>query len=332
MTLKVAVVGAGAMGRNHARVLADLPQADLVGVCDSDAHIAKSVARRHGSRAFADYRKMLDDLEPAAVVLAVPTVEHLNVGRDIIERGIHILIEKPIASNVSDGGEIIAAAERSGVHLMIGHIERFNPAIVALKAHLDHGEMGRVFQIDAQRQGPYPARVQDIGVAIDLAVHDLDIMRYISGAEIKRVYAEVDQRINSAHEDQLTALLRLDNSIVGTLNINWLTPTKIRKLRVIGERGMFQADYITQDLYFFENATAENEKWDTLKILRGVSEGKMIRYVVTKKEPLRLELEHFLRAVEDGKPMLMNALDGLRALELAEALIASSKEHRAISC
>ena len=211
----------------------------------------------------------------------------------------------------------------------MGHIERFNPAVVALKAHLAAGELGRVFQIDARRQGPFPARIKDVGVVIDLAVHDLDVMRYVTGAEVLRVYAETERRIHSTREDLLTGLVRLDD-IVGTLTINWLTPTKIRELHVIGERGMFRVDYLTQDLYFFENATAQGAEWETLRVLRGVSEGRMIRHVVAKKEPLRAELEAFLSAVRGETPVAVTGEDGLKALELAQAVVKSGLEHRVI--
>ena len=151
-----------------------------------------------------------------------------------------------------------------------------------------------MFQIDAHRQGPFPARIKDVGVVIDLAVHDLDVMRYVSGAEVVRVYAETERRIHSTREDLLTGLVRLSDGTIGTLTINWLTPTKIRELYVTGECGMFRVDYLTQDLYFFENATANGGDWETLRALRGVSEGRMIRHVVAKKEPLRAEQEAFL--------------------------------------
>jgi predicted dehydrogenase len=275
--------------------------------------------------------KLLDECQPDAVTLAVPTVEHLAMALPIIQRGIHLLIEKPIAFTVQEGQQIIAAAEQAGVKLMIGHIERFNPAVIALKDHLAKGELGRVFQIDAHRQGPFPARVKDVGVVIDLAVHDLDIMRYVSGAEVARVYAETERRIHSTREDLLTGLVRLGDGTIGTLAINWLTPTKIRELYVTGERGMFRVDYLTQDLYFFENATASGGEWDTLRVLRGVSEGQMIRYVVNKKEPLRAEQVAFLAAVRGQAPVAVSGLDGLKALELAQAVVTSGLEHRAIT-
>jgi len=214
---------------------------------------------------------------------------------------------------------------------MVGHIERFNPAVVALKACLSDGELGRVFQFDARRQGPFPARVRDVGVVIDLAVHDLDVMRYVSGAEVVRLYAETERRIHSSHEDLLTGLVRLSDGTVGTLSVNWLTPTKIRELAVTGERGMFRVDYLTQDLYFFENATARGNGWEALHMLRGVSEGRMIRLVVAKKEPLRAEQEAFLAAVRGEAPVPVTGWDGLRALELAQAMVRSGLEHRTVA-
>ena len=331
MTLKVAVIGVGAMGRNHVRVYSEMPGVELVGVADADTQAAETVARRYGTRAYTDYRRLLDEQEPEAVTIAVPTVDHLDVALQVIQCGIDILIEKPIAFSVDEGQRIITAAQQAGVQLMVGHIERFNPAVIALKKHLADGELGRVFQIDARRQGPFPVRVVDVGVVIDLAVHDLDVMRYVSGTEVVRVYAETERRIHSTREDLLTGLVRLSDGVIGTLTINWLTPTKIRELYVTGERGMFRVDYLTQDLYFFENATANGGEWENLRVLRGVSEGRMIRHVVTKKEPLRAEQEAFLAAVRGEAPVAVTGKDGLKALELAQATVTSGLEHRAIS-
>ncbi|MCI0395877.1 MAG: Gfo/Idh/MocA family oxidoreductase [Chloroflexi bacterium] len=329
MTLKVAVIGVGAMGRNHARVYADMSEVALVGVADVNETAAAEVARRYGGRAYADYRELLDEQRPDAVTLAVPTVDHLEMALEVIRRGIHLLIEKPIAFTVAEGQEIIRAARQAGVKLMIGHVERFNPAVLALKARLADGELGRVFQIDARRQGPFPDRVKDVGVVIDLAVHDLDVMRYITGAEVARVFAETERRIHSTREDLLSGLVRLADGTVGTLTINWLTPTKIRELYVTGELGMFRVDYLTQDLYFFENADAPVGDWP-FRVLRGVSEGRMIRHVIPKREPLRIEQESFLAAVTGEIPIAVTGADGLKALELAQAIVNSGVEHRVV--
>ena len=330
MMTRVAVIGVGSMGRNHVRVYAEIPDVELVGVADANATQAEAIGKRFGVAAYTDYAQMLEEQKPEAVTIAVPTAQHAEVAHAVIARGAHVLIEKPIAFSVAQGQQIIAAAHEAGVKLMVGHVERFNPAVVALKAHLAQGELGRVFQIDARRQGPFPTRIVDVGVVIDLAVHDLDVMRYVSGAEIRRVYAETERRVHSTREDVLTGLVRLSDGAIGTLTINWLTPTKIRELYVTGERGMFRVDYLTQDLYFYENAVAQTENWDALRVLRGVSEGRMIRYVVTKKEPLRAEQEAFLAAVRGEAEVTITGLDGLRALELAQAVVTSGLEHQPV--
>jgi UDP-N-acetylglucosamine 3-dehydrogenase len=328
--MRVAVIGVGSMGRNHARVYWEMPGVELVGVADASTATAESVARRYAARSYADYQQLLDVEKPEAVTLAVPTLHHHAVALEIIRRGIHLLVEKPIASSVEEGQELIAAADAAGVKLMVGHIERFNPAVIALKQHLASGALGRVFQLDARRQGPFPTRINDVGVVIDLAVHDLDIMRYVTGDEIKRVYAETGQRLHTSREDLVNAVVRLSEGAVGSLAINWLTPTKIRELAVLGERGLFMVNYLTQDLYFHQNANAPDGQWDTLRVLRGVSEGQMVRYVVNKKEPLRSEQEAFLAAVRGETPVPVTGADGLRALALAQAVVRSGEEHRAI--
>ncbi len=325
--MRVAVIGAGAMGRNHARVLSEIAGVRLVGVADAMAEVAAAVAGRYGTQAYADYRALLDQAQPDAVVVAVPTQHHAEVAEEALGRRIPVLIEKPIAQTVDEGRRLIAAAEAADRLLIVGHIERFNPAVMALKERLQAGELGRLFQIDARRQGPFPARIRDVGVVIDLAVHDLDIMRYITQSEVTRVYAETERRLHTSHEDLLTGLVRLSDGAIGTLTINWLTPTKIRELYVTGERGMFRVDYLTQDLYFYENAGAPSGQWETLQVLRGVSEGRMIRHVVAKKEPLRAELEAFLAAVRGEAEPPVSGRDGLRALELAQAIVRSGETH-----
>ena len=330
MTLKTAVIGVGSMGKNHARIYWELPNADLVGVADFDQTTADMIANKYGTKAYYDYRDLLDEAKPDAVTLAVPTIYHHDVALEIIDRGIPLLIEKPIAYTIEEGQSIIDAAKRKNVKLMIGHIERFNPAILTLKEHINQGKLGRIFQMDAHRQGPFPARIADVGVVVDLAVHDLDVMRFVSQKEIIRVYAETEKHIHSKYEDLLTGLVRFSDGIVGTLTINWLTPTKIREFIVTGERGLYRCDYLTQDLYFFENPVSSGSEWDNLRVLRGVSEGQMVRHIIAKKEPLRSEQEAFLDAVENDAPVAVSGEDGLRALELAKTIVESGTEHRII--
>jgi predicted dehydrogenase len=214
---------------------------------------------------------------------------------------------------------------------MVGHIVRFDPAVQALKGRLEAGELGRIFQVRCRRLGPFPARVRDVGVVIDLATHDLDMIRYLTGQEAVRVYAETEQEIHSVYEDILVGTVRLTDGTLGVLDINWLTPTKVRELTVTGERGMFLVDHLTQDLYLYENAEMNGERWSAISLLRGVSEGRMIRYPVHKYEPLKAELEAFVQAVAGEKPVPVSGMDGLMALRLARALVQSGREGRSIT-
>lgn len=330
MTLKTAVIGVGSMGVNHARIYWELPGSDLVGVSDMNGNLAETVAKKYSTQAYTDYRAMMNEVKPDVVTVAVPTLFHREVALEVIDRGISLLIEKPIAFDLDEGRTIIEAAKAKGVKLMIGHIERFNPAIIALKQQVADGELGRIFQMDAHRQGPFPARIADVGVVIDLAVHDLDIMRYVSQQEVVRLYAETEKHIHSKYEDLLTGLVRMSDGAIGTLTINWLTPTKIREFIVTGERGLFRVDLLTQDLYMFENAVTHSSEWETMQILRGVREGKMTRFVIPKKEPLRAEQEAFLDAVQNDKQVPITGDDGLKALELAKAVVRSGAEHTGI--
>jgi predicted dehydrogenase len=328
--INAGVVGLGSMGRNHARVFAQMQQVNLAAVADVDEETGNQIARTYKASAYTDYRRMLETERLDIVCVAVPTRLHLEVTLEAIAHGAHVLVEKPLAFSVAECQQMIDAAATRKVQLAVGHIERFNPAILELKRRLRTEELGRVFQIRSRRVGPFPNRIADVGVVFDLATHELNIMEYLIGAPIQSLYAETEREIHARHEDLLSGLLRFANGAVGVLDINWLTPTKIRELYVTGEQGMFRVDYLTQDLYFYENATAHGPDWDTLRVLRGVSEGQMIRYVVPKKEPLRAEQEAFLAAVRGDVPVAVTGLDGLKALELAQAVMTSGSEHRPV--
>jgi UDP-N-acetylglucosamine 3-dehydrogenase len=328
--LKAAVIGVGAMGRNHARVYTEIPQTQLVGVADVSEENARHVGTKYSVPAYTDYRQLLDRERPDVVTVAVPTSLHQGVAEAAMEAGAHILIEKPITATVEAAQALIERANALERQLMVGHIVRFNPAIQALKQRLDAGDLGRIFQIVCRRTGPFPARIRDVGVVVDLAPHDLDVMRFISGDEPVRVYAETERQIHTDHEDSLAAVLRFKSGFTGILEINWLTPTKMREVVVLGERGMFRVDDLTQDLYFYENAQANGEMWSTLQLLKGVSEGKMIRHNLKRYEPLKAELEAFATAVLEGQPMPVSGKDGLAALRLALMLVQSARQHQVL--
>lgn len=324
--LKAAVIGVGSMGKNHARIYNAMPDVELVAVTDLHEETAQQVGRLYGVPTYTDFEQMLDAHKPDFVSVTVPTVEHFNTVMKSIDRKIHVLVEKPIAATVDQGRQMAAHAEKNGVFLTVGHIERFNPAVIELKKRLDAGEIGKVFRAQARRMGPFPARIRDVGVIIDLATHDIDILRYVLSADIERAYAEVAQGINTQNEDLMDCVLSCSNGVMATLNINWLTPTKVRELTITGTRGMFLVNYLTQELYFYENDSAPSQ-WDSLKVLTGVSEGNMVRIKIGQQEPLFAELHHFVQCIKNGQRPLVSGEDGLKALAVAKALVHSGKEH-----
>ncbi len=318
--LRAAVIGVGSMGRNHARVYEEISRTKLVGVADVVAQTAQAVAATYGVPAYTDYRNLLAREQPDLVTVAVPTKDHWDVVAVALDSGVHVLVEKPIAATLQEGRAMIQKAQDLNRKLMVGHIVRFSPVIRSLKEHLAQGELGKIFQIVCRRVGTFPSRVQDVGVVVDLAPHDLDTMRFITEEEIVRVFAETEQQIHTAHEDLVLGVVRFSNGIAGMLEINWLTPQKIREVVVLGERGMFRADDLTQDLYFYENADAVLTDWGHLSLLKGVSEGRMVRYPIARYEPLKAELQGFVEAVLEDGPVPVTGDDGLIALQLALAL------------
>ena len=328
--MRAAVIGIGAMGRNHARVYQEIPDVELAAVADFDSSLAQEAARLRGGRSYTDYRVMLDEIKPDVVTVAVPTHVHFQVVLDVLGAGCHVLVEKPIAATLEEGRRMIERAAELGRILAVGHIERYNPAVIELKRRLDAGELGGIFQVHARRLGPFPARVRDVGVVVDLAPHDLDIMRYLTGKEVERLYAETEQEIHTAHEDLFSGLIRFEDGVIGILNINWLTPTKVREVTVTGQRGMFLANLLTQDLYFYENEEAGDLDWNHLSLLRGVGEGQMVRLRMRRREPLRVELETFVAVARGEQGEVVSGDDGLIALQLAQALVQSGQEHRVI--
>lgn len=322
------MLGLGVMGKNHARILAGMDGAELVAVCDPSDE-AMSWAREQHLAGYRAYEELFEREHLDAVTVAAPTRFHLELGLAALERGLSVLIEKPIAADLDEAHRLVDAAKASGLVLAVGHVERFNPAVREMRRRLEAGEVGRIFQIHARRQGPFPSRVRDVGAVIDLATHDLDVMRYLLGVEVVRLYAETERRIHTEHEDMLNALLKFENGTVGVVQVNWLTPTKIRELAVLGERGMLVLNYLTQDLVFYENSSASSAELPPV-LLTAVSEGTFVRHNIEKAEPLRLELESFLDSVARKVPAEVGGEDGLRALSLAMDLVRSGREGRVL--
>jgi UDP-N-acetylglucosamine 3-dehydrogenase len=335
--LRAAVVGLGMMGRNHVRVYDEvLPDVDLVAVVDPEPEALRRATTGRLAHGYRDASEMLAREEVDLVSVASPTSVHLGVTLEALASGANVLVEKPIAASRDEAERMIAAARDADRILTVGHIERFNPAIRELRARLDAGELGRIFQVRATRLGPFPERIRDVGVVVDLAPHDLDVIRYLLGANPVRISAETEQRIHTDHEDLFCGLMKFANGVVAMLDINWLTPTKQRSLTVTGERGMYVADYLTQDLFFYANADASHTWEDRGEDevgppITSIAEGEMMRRFVRKQEPLAVELAEFARAVRDGGPPPVDPHDGMIALLLARKMVEAAEFGRIVT-
>lgn len=326
MQLKVAVIGAGSMGCNHLRVLREHDEANIrvVGVADTIESHLKRATNRFSVTGYSDYRELIEQTSPDLVAVVVPTEKHFEVAAYALDRGANVLIEKPIASTVDEAEALIELANQRGVKIAVGHIERFNPAVIEVKRRFMDGELGQIFYLHARRLGPFPPRIRDVGVTLDLAAHDVDVMRYLANAEVERVYAETQRRVHEKYEDLVMGLLRFTNGATGILDVNWLTPTKVREISLTGEKGMYLLNYLTQDVYFYQNDYTVTH-WDALRTLTGVSEGTMTRLKVQKAEPLWLEYQDVFAALRDDRPQTVTGEDGLAVLRIVYQLQASAE-------
>jgi predicted dehydrogenase len=316
------------MGRNHLRILSARDDCRLVAVADPVSDALDEAVVRTGATPFAEPLAMLAEADLDAVVIAAPTTAHLALALAAIDRGIAVLVEKPLAASVEEGRRIVAAARAGGVPVQVGHVERFNPAVLELGRLLDAGWLSTVYAITSRRAGPFPARIRDVGVTIDLATHDVDILSWIAGERPERVYAETAQRIHTDHEDLLFGLLRFPSGAAGLIDVDWLTPAKRRQLVVVGEEGMFELDYLTQRLTFTKAPDVAHPR-----LISGYAptfEGDLAELPVATAEPLAAELEAFLEVVRRGGRPIVDGEDGLWAVALADALLVAAAHGRPV--
>ncbi len=320
MTIRMGIIGLGMMGRHHARVAREIEGVELVAVADAmgDPH---GVA---GNLPLYDSVDKLIEHGIDAAVVVVPTQFHEEVGLALAAAGVHALIEKPISHSIEAGERLVAAFESQGLVGTVGHVERFNPALMELRKRLDAGELGQVYQIHTRRQGPFPSRIADVGVVKDLGSHDIDLTAWLAGASYSQVAAQTAFQSGRAHEDMVTISAKLSNGIITNHLVNWLTPFKERLTIVTGERGSFVADTLTADLTFYENGTFSSS-WDAVTAFRGVSEGTVTRFALEKREPLGGEQEAFRDRILGRPSEAVTLQAGLEVLRVCEAAISSAR-------
>jgi len=318
--LRAGLIGLGAMGVHHARVLNSLDGVELVGVLDP----APGAAAPFGVPVVADLDRLLA-LRLDYAVIACPTGSHEEVGLRLADAGVHALIEKPLAPSVEASRRLVDGFESEGLLGAVGHIERYNPSLQSLRTRLEAGELGDMYQVVTRRQGPFPGRIADVGVVMDLATHDIDLTGWVTGREYLHVAAYTVSRSGRPHEDMVSAVAGLDGGLMANHLVNWLSPLKERYTVITGAKGCFVADTLTADLTFYANGAVGTE-WEALRAFRGVAEGDMIRYAIPKREPLLVEHERFRDAVEGKDNDIVTLRQGMRTVEVAAAVLTSATD------
>ena len=317
--LRAGLIGLGQMGRHHARVLKALPGVDLVAVADP----AAGADRPEGVALVGTVEELLAVGVDLAVV-ATPTRTHEPIGLLLAAHGVHTLVEKPVSGDVASGLRLADAFETAGLVGCVGHIERFNPALQEMRRRLAEGQLGEIYQVATRRTGPFPTRIADVGVILDLATHDIDSTAWVTGRGYESVSAHTAHRSGRAHEDLVAVVAMIEGGVVANHLVNWLSPLKERVTIVNGERGSLVADTISADLTFFANGVAAVE-WETLRSFRGVVQGDAIRYAIPRPEPLAVELEAFRDAVLGVRQDVVTLREATQVVAVADAMLASAR-------
>jgi len=301
---KVIVVGTGGFGKNHVRVLAEL--GGLGGVCDIDVEKASAYGRLYNVPYYSNVSEIPENVYDGAVV-STPTSTHKEVALQLIRKNFkYLLIEKPFTPNLREAFEIISQARREHVKLMVGFIERFNPAVSMVKNYVAEGAVGEIIMASAMRVRRWPERITDLGVLLDTAIHDIDLMRHVFSEDPLKVYAKMGRSMHRIHEDYVTLILTFKAEKMAIIQANWLTPFKIRSLEIIGSEGVIEADLVSQQV--------------TLS-----SKDDRITPFSEWSEPLRHELKHFLECIVNGADPSPGEEDAIKALEIVESSFKSSE-------
>lgn len=321
-SIRGALLGLGMIGRHHARLLQSSPRVRFAGAVDPGGD-------RYGvihdpSMVFDSLEDLLRAGVPDFAIIAVPTEFHLAAVRELAEHGVNVIVEKPLAATSEEADELIEICRQASVIGAVGHVERFNPALLELRRRAQAGQVGEVFSISTTRVGPFPDRIRDVGVVKDLATHDLDLVRWLGDSPVASVAAQTQHRTGREHEDQVFITGSLQSNVSFNCTVDWLTPMKIRRMNILGEKGMLVADTLASELYFYENGQLQ-EGWEATQQFKGVSEGNMTRYALSRREPLLVEHETFVDLLlGDQSAEVVSLQDGLDAVRCAEGVLQSA--------
>lgn len=324
--LRAGLVGLGMMGQNHARVLSNLVGVDLVAIVDPIGDVKNMMS---GYEVMPSIEEVIAKKVDYCVI-AAPTGFHEEISMKLIDAGIHILIEKPIAHNLASATRIEEAAKSKGIIGAVGHIERFNAALQQARKRIQKGELGEIYQISTRRLGPFPSRIADVGVIMDLATHDIDLTAWISNSTYKSVSAHSAIQSGRKHEDLVAIVGQLENGIVVNHLVNWLSPLKERKTIITGELGTYVVDTLTSDLTFYANGTNRVSQ-DQIAHFKGVSQGDIHIFAFDKPEPLQVEHENFRDAVLGQESEIVTLAEGAKTVSVAEAALASIRNQQTVN-
>lgn len=300
--VKVGIVGVGHLGSIHARVYSKMDNVDLVGVCDCNLERALEIGKKYHTRSYADYEDLFDKVEAASI--AVPTSLHYNIAKEFLNHGIHILIEKPITKTLSEADELIEIAHKKNLIIQVGHVERFNAAVLALEHYLKKPKF-----LECQRLGPFHKRVEDVGVVLDLMIHDIDIVLGLIKQDVVNIEA-VGLSTMSDHEDVANVRLIFEDGTIADITASRVTKDVVRKIRLFQEDSYISLDYVNQEVTIFKK-TGSKIKKEKVK--------------VKKTESLKEELSSFVECVRTGKRPIVSGVEGRRALAVALAILEKIK-------
>lgn len=308
----VAVIGTGFWGKNHARIYKELPSTELIAICDVNPERAKAVSEQFCTKAYTDSVQMLKNEEIQAVSVATWSTYLADEALKALNADKHVLVEKPMATNSMQAQQLNELAQQKGLHLTVGFLTRFIPGIQSIRGALEKKSVGDLVCATSKRVNPWPERIGDVGVVKDSAIHDIDVMRFISQQDPVTVYAKMGSRRIKKFEDYAQIMLTYENGESAFIESNWLTPYKTRLLTVTGSEGIMKLDYITQELWIEQQAQTVQPRQPFT-------------------EPLKLELEHFVQCITEKKKPLVSGIDGVKALQIAEAATQSSTENTAVN-
>jgi UDP-N-acetylglucosamine 3-dehydrogenase len=323
MKFSSALIGMGVMGKNHARLLRKNNNVEYIGFYDAGHDGKSSDNGEHYSL------NQILKLKPDFCIIATPTRSHFEVAVALASEGINLLVEKPITGSFVTALELTKVITQANIIAGVGHIERFNPAVREAKKKIESGEFGKIIQIDTKRIGPTPIRISDVGVIMDLATHDIDITRYLSGSEYSKINAFKKDCSNRKIEELMSANCRLKNGIISNHLTNWISPQKKREIFITTEKGVLEINTLSSDLTFYRSGDKFIEHAE-ISHFKGISQGETVSFAITRREPLQIEHEEFIKALKGEANDTVMPNDAAITVKVAEAMFESANKELTI--